>query len=47
MSHLAEISSDYQANIERKNGLIYFRQFDQRDIINRLVDYLADAGVLL
>lgn len=29
------------------NVLIYFRQFDQRDIINRLVDYLAEDGVLL
>lgn len=30
-----------------KNVLIYFRQFDQRDIIHRLVDYLADDGVLI
>lgn len=30
-----------------KNVLIYFRQFDQRDIINQLVDYLSDDGVLI
>lgn len=30
-----------------KNVLIYFRQFDQRDIINRLVGYLAEDGVLI
>lgn len=30
-----------------KNVLIYFRQFEQRDIINYLTQFLADDGILL
>lgn len=30
-----------------KNVLIYFRQFEQRDIVNYLTQFLADDGVLL
>lgn len=30
-----------------KNVLIYFRQFEQRDIVNYLAQFLADDGVLL
>lgn len=30
-----------------QNVLIYFRQFDQRDILNTLVDYLTVGGVLI
>lgn len=30
-----------------KNVLIYFRQFEQRDIVNYLAQFLADDGILL
>lgn len=45
-THLPKLLGQCQV-IVCKNVLIYFRQFEQRDIVNELVPYLAPEGILL
>lgn len=47
MSSSAALPSKSCQLIVCKNVLIYFRQFEQRDIIKQLLNYLADDGVIV